>query len=101
MLSDALTLLIDLPHPPDWQRLGAHLPYDWVEAARVASDKASIRNRRLPAQQVVWLVIALALHRHKSVKEIVDSPDLALPKIDDRCSSAEVSGKTTKEKALT
>lgn len=85
MLSDALSLAIDLPNPPDWSRLGEHLPYEWVEAALEASDKASIRQRRLPAQQVVWLVIALALYRHKSVKEIVDSLDLALPEIADRC----------------
>jgi hypothetical protein len=85
MLSDALPLVIDLPNPPDWRRLGEHLPVDWVEAALVASDKASIRQRRLPAQQVVWLVIALALYRHKSVKEIVDTLDLALPELADRC----------------
>jgi hypothetical protein len=85
MLSDALPLVIDLPHPPDLRRLGEHLPYGWVEAALVASDKASIRHRRLPAQQVVWLVIALALYRHKSVKEIVDTLDLALPELADRC----------------
>ena len=85
MLSDALPLVIDLPRPPDWRRLGEHLPYEWVEAALGASDKASIRNRRLPAQQVVWLIIALALYRHKSVKDIVDTLDLALPEIADRC----------------
>jgi hypothetical protein len=85
MLSDALPLVIDLPNPPDWRRLGEHLPYEWVEAALIASEKASIRQRRLPAQQVVWLVIALALYRHKSVKEIVDTLDLALPELDDRC----------------
>jgi hypothetical protein len=85
MLSDALPLVIDLPNPPDWRRLGEHLPYGWVEAALAASGKASIRQRRLPAQQVVWLVIALALYRHKSVKEIVDTLDLALPELADRC----------------
>lgn len=85
MLSDALPLVIDMPHPPDWRRLGEHLPYEWVEAALVANGKASIRNRRLPAQQVVWLVIALALYRHKSVKEIVDTLDLAMPELADRC----------------
>jgi hypothetical protein len=53
MLSDALPLVIDLPNPPDWRRLGEHLPYEWVEAALSASGKASIRHRRLPAQQVV------------------------------------------------
>lgn len=85
MLSDAISLVIDLPNPPDWRRLGAHLPYEWIEAALAANDKASIRLRRLPAQQVVWLVIALALYRHMSVKEIVDSLDLALPELADRC----------------
>ena len=78
MLSDTLPLAIDLPNPPDWARLGAHLPYEWVEAALACSGKASIRHRRLPAQQIVWLVVALALYRHKSVKEIVDTLDLAL-----------------------
>lgn len=85
MLSDALPLVITLPSPPDWRRLGEHLPCEWVEAALVASGKGSIRQRRLPAQQVVWLVIALALYRHKSVKEIVDSLDLAMPELADRC----------------
>jgi hypothetical protein len=85
MLSDVIPLTIDLPRPPDWARLGAHLPVDWVDAALAANDKASIRQRRLPAQQVVWLVIALALYRQKSVKEIVDTLDLALPEITDRC----------------
>ena len=85
MLSDALPLVIELPNPPDWRRLGEHLPYEWVEAALAASDKASIRQRRLPAQQVVWLIIALALYRRKSVKEIVDTLDLALPELASRC----------------
>lgn len=85
MLSDALPLVIELPKQPDWGRLGEHLPYEWVEAALIANDKASIRQRRLPAQQVVWLVISLALYRQKSVKEIVDSLDLAMPELADRC----------------
>ncbi|MEM5406468.1 transposase domain-containing protein, partial [Paraburkholderia unamae] len=40
---------------------------------------ASIRRRRLPAEQVVWLVIALAMYRHWSISEVLDSLDLALP----------------------
>jgi hypothetical protein len=85
MLSDALPLVIGLPNPPDFKRMGEHLPYEWVEAALAASGKASIRQRRLPAQQVVWLVIAMALYRRKSVKEIVDTLDLALPELGERC----------------
>jgi hypothetical protein len=85
MLSDALSLVTDLPRsPPDWRRLGEHLPYEWIEAALECKGKASIRVRRLPAQQVVWLVIGLALYRHLSIKEVLDDLDLALPELDGR-----------------
>ncbi|SFB08921.1 Insertion element 4 transposase N-terminal, partial [Collimonas sp. OK607] len=79
MLSDALPLVtVDLP-PPDWRRLGEHLPDDWIEQALGYTGKASIRQRRLPAQQVVWLVIALAIYRHRSVRQVMAELDLALP----------------------
>lgn len=57
---------------PDWARLGQHLPYEWIEQAVAYTGKASIRKRRLPAEQVAWLVIALALYRHQSISEVVD-----------------------------
>ena len=44
-----------------------------------ATGTASIRRRRLPAEQVVWLVIALALYRHQSMPEVLATLDLALP----------------------
>lgn len=89
MLPDAIALVTDLPRsPPDWRRLGAHLPYEWIEAALEYKGKASIRVRRLPAQQVVWLVIGLALYRHLSIKEVLDDLDLALPELDGRCLTA-------------
>ena len=89
MLSDALSLVTDLPRsPPDWRRLGAHLPYEWIEAALEYKGKASIRVRRLPAQQVVWLVIGLALYRHLAIKEVLDDLDLALPELEGRCVTA-------------
>lgn len=85
MLSDALPLVtVDLA-APDWRRLGEHLPAEWIEAALNYSGKASIRQRRLPAQQVVWLVIALALYRHRSVRQVLAELDLALPDLHDRC----------------
>jgi hypothetical protein len=89
MLSDALSLVTDLPRsPPDWRRLGVHLPYEWIEAALEYKGKASIRVRLLPARQVVWLVIGLALYRHLSIKEVLDDLDLALPELEGRCVTA-------------
>lgn len=61
------------------------MPSEWIEQALQYSGKASIRRRRLPADQVVWLVIALAVYRHLSIKEILDDLDLALPDLNDRC----------------
>jgi hypothetical protein len=85
MLADTLPLVTaDLPLP-DWRRLGEHLPVDWIDEALAYTGKASIRQRRLPAEQVVWLVIALALYRHHSVRQVLAELDLALPDIKDTC----------------
>ena len=79
MLDDALHFLVQTQEAPDWARLGQHLPCEWIEQAVAYTGKASIRQRRLPAEQVVWLVVALALYRHQSISEVVDDLDLALP----------------------
>lgn len=80
MLSSHLTYLSAAQHPrPDLSRLAEHLPHEWVEHAVEATGAASIRRRRLPAEHVVWLVIALAMYRHWSINEVLDSLDLALP----------------------
>jgi hypothetical protein len=82
MLVDDLRLLVESQPPLEWGRLGQHLPYEWIESAVQASGSASVRRRRLPAQQVIWLVIALARYRHQSISEVVDELDPALPVAD-------------------
>ncbi len=61
------------------------MPFEWIEDALAYTGRASIRQRRLPAQQVVWLVISLALFRHRSVRQVMAELDLALPDLADRC----------------
>lgn len=39
----------------------------WIEEALQATHKASIRRRKLPAEAVLWLVLAMALFRDRSV----------------------------------
>ncbi len=51
---------------------------EWIEQALHNTNKTSIRRRRLPAQQAVWLVIWMGLQRNKSIKEVCSSLDLAL-----------------------
>jgi hypothetical protein len=86
MDSDAFLLAGQLPTtPPNWERLGEQLPLEWIEQALQYTGRASIRKRRLPAEQVVWFVIGLALYRHKSVRQLLAELDLALPDLADRC----------------
>ncbi|WP_402720308.1 IS4 family transposase [Janthinobacterium rivuli] len=87
MLDDAIHFLTETQETPNWERLGQHLPIEWVEQAVRYTGKASIRHRRLPAEQVVWLVVALALYRHQSISEVLDDLDLALPDLQTPCVS--------------
>jgi hypothetical protein len=57
----------------------ASLDPDWIEEALAATGTATIRRRRLPAEQVVWLVIGMCLFRDLSMRELVSTLDLALP----------------------
>ena len=52
---------------------------DWIAHALAVTGKASIRRRKLPAEQVIWLVIALALYRGQSIPEVTAHLDLILP----------------------
>ena len=79
MLSSQLHATRDVLPVAGLDRLAEHLPLAWIEQALKATGTASIRRRRLPAEQVVWLVIALALYRHQSMPEVLATLDLALP----------------------
>ncbi|WP_413992700.1 transposase domain-containing protein [Labrys okinawensis] len=41
--------------------LSRSLYVEWIAQALALTGKASVRRRKLPAEEVVWLVIALAL----------------------------------------
>jgi len=57
----------------------ASLDPDWIDEALAATGTATIRRRRLPAEQVVWLVVGMCLFRDLSMRELVSTLDLALP----------------------
>ena len=61
------------------------MPTQWIESALGYTGKASIRHRRLPAEQVVWLVIALAIYRHRSIRQLLGELNFALPDLHDTC----------------
>lgn len=57
--------------PADLERFGYLIEPRWIDQALAATGSASIRRRRLPAQQVVWLVIGLALFRNLPIWQVV------------------------------
>lgn len=61
------------------EALKQHLDPAWVEEALQWAGTTTIRRRRLPADQVVWLVIGMALMRREPLEYVVDMLDLALP----------------------
>jgi hypothetical protein len=78
-LAASLSAAAAFPRPKKVSALTDHLPREWIEQALLATGTATIRRRRLPAEQVVWLVLGMGLYRDRSIVEIVDKLDLALP----------------------
>jgi len=65
--------------PPSVEQFRQDLEPAWVEAALAATGAATLRRRRLPAEQVIWLVLGMALYRDRSIVEVAAALDLALP----------------------
>lgn len=59
--------------------LKRHVDPVWVEEALSWSGVATLRRRRLPAEQVLWLVIGMGLMRDAPIERVVDKLELALP----------------------
>lgn len=56
-----------------------HIPLGWIEEAVIQTGKASVRKRRFPAEQAVWLVLGIGLLRNRSIPEVCDKLELAFP----------------------
>jgi len=78
-LGTALACVGESPRPEDLDSFRSHIDPAWIQQALKATGTATLRRRRLPAEQVVWLVLGMALQRNRSIVEVVDSLDLALP----------------------
>lgn len=78
-LKDDLHQVSGLPWPASFDDFRRHIDPEWIDAALTATGTATLRRRRMPAEQVTWLVIGMALLRNRSICHVVDSHDLALP----------------------
>ena len=80
--SESLDCVASFPAERHFGRLQSHIPEQWFVDALEATGTATIRRRRLPAEQVVWLVLAMALFRNLSIEELVERLNIALPRPD-------------------
>ena len=62
-----------------FDRVQASIEPAWIEEALKATGTATLRRRLLPAEQVIWLVLGMALYRNRPIDEVVAKLDLALP----------------------
>lgn len=54
----------------DLSTFAQHIPVEWVASALDLSSSATIRRRRLPSDQVLWLVLGMALFRNEPISEV-------------------------------
>ena len=70
------------------RRFAETMDPDWIEAALRATGTASIRRRKLPAEQVVWLVLGMCLMMDRSIVEVCEQLSLTMPKVTSLAPSA-------------
>jgi len=78
-LQESLELIPEFFATEQIDRLRASIDAAWVEEALMATGKATLRRRRVPAEAVVWLVIGIALLRNESIERVALLLGLALP----------------------
>jgi hypothetical protein len=79
ILDEALATLPGTIVPEQLDQFRQRIDPVWIGEALAATGAATVRRRRLPAEQVVWLVVGMALLRNESIDRVVASLDLALP----------------------
>ncbi len=86
-LAEQLEILPEALVPAEFGRFRQHIDPAWIEEALAATGTASIRRRRLPAEQVIWIVLGMALYRNESIERIVETLNLALPAREDEAAA--------------
>jgi hypothetical protein len=65
--------------PEHFETFRRHLDAGWIEEALTVTGTATVRRRRLPVEEVIWVVLGMALFRDRPIEDVVSKLDLALP----------------------
>jgi hypothetical protein len=75
----AVLLSAEWAKPERFDTFRKQLDPKWIETALRETGQGSLRRRRLPMDQVVWVVLAMGLFHNYPIEDIVSKLDLALP----------------------
>jgi hypothetical protein len=78
-LDSSLKTVSAFTAPEQFESIRHHIDPAWVAEALATTGTATVRKRRLPAEQVVWLVIGMAMFRKWPIADLVGKLDLVLP----------------------
>jgi hypothetical protein len=78
-LDKSLKAVSAFTSPEQFEDIRKHVDPTWVAQALEATGTATVRKRRLPAEQVVWLVIGMAMFRKWPIHDLVGKLSLVLP----------------------
>lgn len=78
-LETALKVVAEFAEGDRLEGLKRHIDPVWIEEALAWAGTVTMRRRRLPAEQVLWLVIGMGLMRNASIERVADTLELALP----------------------
>lgn len=79
LLRECLDQTHQFATPEQWGVVQRSIPQAWIDQALAATGTATLRRRRLPLEQAVWLVLGIALLRDRSILDTAEALDLALP----------------------
>ncbi len=86
-LAETMDALMEMG-PQGIARFQESLEPEWIEEALEATGTASVRRRKLPAEQAIWLVLGMGLFADRSIVDVVDHLSLVLPGVDSLAKSA-------------
>jgi Insertion element 4 transposase N-terminal/Transposase DDE domain len=64
--------------PGDISNFVSSLNPEWIDAALKSTGKPTVRRRKLPGEQVVWLVIGMAMFANWSIMAVVEHLSLVI-----------------------
>lgn len=77
--NQAFHLAATFASPPTLEDFRKQIDPAWIDEALTATGTATVRRRRLPADQVIWIVLGMGMFRDRPIEDVVSKLDLALP----------------------